>query len=117
MALPQTWPVTLPDNFSQNGYSEGNIENYYETTMEQGPPKRRPKTTYAYKPITGTMLITSAQKADFQDFFTDTIGYGSLPFTMPTYGGTTMDVYLNSHSIVPKSGLYWTLTLNLKVLV
>lgn len=138
MALDQVWPslynavtnpAPLPDNFLQSGYNEGNVDNILETTMDYGPAKRRKKQTKAYKPITGNMLISTAQKATFQAFFTGEtpttvpamdvgdIGYGALPFTMPTYGGQTIDVYLNSHSISPKSGGQWTLALNLKTLI
>lgn len=117
MPLAQTWPITLPNNFQQNGYTEGDISNFVETAMDSGPAKRRKKQTKVYKPISGQMIITTAQKAIFQAFFTDTIGYGSLPFTMPTYGGATIDVYIDSQSIAPKSGSQWTLSMTLRALV
>lgn len=126
MPLDQTWPSELPNNFLQAGYNEGNIDNIRETAMDVGPAKRRKKQTKAYKPITGTMIISTAQKAIFQAFFTgqstsgvyaNNIAYGSLPYTMPTYDSGTIDCYLNSHTIVPKSGGFWTLSLNIKTLV
>lgn len=117
MALPQVWPITLPDNFLQSGYNEGNINNILETAMDYGPTKRRKKQTKGYKPITGSMLISSAQKAIFQTFFTDTIAYGALPFTMPTYGGQTIDVYLDAQATSPKSGGQWLLALSIRTLV
>ena len=117
MPLDQTWPITLPDNFLQSGYQEGNINNIVETSMDEGPTKRRKKNTRAYKPITGKMTIDTTQKAIFQNFFTEDIAYGALPFTMPTYGGGTVDVYLDNHSVVPRSGTLWTLSMNIRALV
>lgn len=117
MALDQVWPETLPDTFLQSGYTEGNIDNLLETSMDSGPTKRRKKTTKAYKPISGSMLLTLTQKAIFEGFFTDDIAFGALPFTMPYYGGE-IDVYLDNHSFAPKSGTrYWTLALSIRTLI
>ena len=118
MALPQTWPGTLPQLFQQNGYTESNINNIIETAMDSGPTKRRKRTTKAYKPFVGTMHMTITQKLAFETFFTDEIAYGSLPFTMPSpIFGVAWDVYLDSHNIQPINGIQWKVSMNFRTLI
>lgn len=106
----------LPQIILQTGYQEGDVNNLVKNTMDRGPMKRRPKSTKAYLPITVNMLLTYTQKATFDTFYTDTIKYGAIPFIMPTYTGTDMEVFLTRRNLVPKGGNRWTLTMELSTL-
>lgn len=111
------WPTSLPQNFLQDGYSEGNIDNLYRTGMDVGPEKRRPKSTTAEQPVVGKMHLTNAQKSIFLDFYLNTLGSGASPFNMPVYGGGTVDTFIDSQTIAPKSGITWTLSMNIRRLI
>jgi hypothetical protein len=117
MALDQTWPPTLPDNFLQEGYQEGAVNNLIKTDMISGPSKRRPRSSVVYQPVTGGMNLTTQQKDIMLDFYQNTISYGALPFTMPVYGGGTVDVFLDAYTTVPLSGDIWRMTMNLLRLI
>jgi hypothetical protein len=110
------WPVTLPQNFLQPGYSEGDVDNVIGTGMLAGPEKRRPRSTEGYIPITGTMNLVYNQKVIFDDFYKSTISYGALPFNLPTFGGIILEVFLDSKKITPLSGTTWQLVMTVKSL-
>lgn len=112
-----TWPSTLPDNFLQSGYSEGNVDNLIKSKMSSGPDKRRPRTTMAYMPITASMNLTGEQKTIFESFYLNDITFGSMPFIIHTYDSQSIQVYLDSKSITPLAGTKWKLTMNLKALI
>lgn len=111
------WPLTLPQVFQQSGYTEGDVDNVLVTQMDAGPQKRRRKSTEAYMPISGTMLIDGNQKDIFDDFHKLTIASGALPFNFPTYDGGTTEAFMDSKRITPTSGTTWKLTMQLTVLV
>jgi hypothetical protein len=118
--LPQTWPPTeeLPQRFQQNSYTEGNINNLIQTKMDSGPTKRRKRTTKAYKPFSGTMIMSTEEKLIFEEFFTDEIAYGALPFTMPSpIEGVAWDVYLDNHSMKPINGTKWSVNMSFRTLI
>jgi hypothetical protein len=62
------------------------------------------------------MNLTYAQKVIFDDFYKTDIAYGAIPFNIPTFGGITLQVFLDSKSIVPLSGTMWKLTMSVKSL-
>lgn len=55
--------------------------------MEYGPPKRRRRTTSAAAPLSGTMVVTSAQWATLKSFYAaDLEEVGSFNFPDPDGG-------------------------------
>lgn len=115
--MAETWPATLPQIFLQAGYAEGDVDNLIVTAVDTGPQKRRPKSTQAYLPISATMNLTLAQKVTFDTFYNTTIAFGAEAFTMPTYGGGTIQVFMNSKRLSPLSGTSWRLAMELITLV
>ena len=119
MATTIQWPLDLPQNFQQSGYSEGNIDNVLSTTMTTGPSKSRPKSTEAYQPISGTMILTTAQRASFKTFYKDTIYFGAVSFSFPAPGDAPnfFKAKLKTQGISPRSGNSWNLQMSIEILV
>lgn len=76
-----TWPVGLPTDPMSQGYDEQLGDNVIRTAMDVGPPKKRPRSSAAVKPVSVTFDLTRAQVATLQAFYEATLGQGSLNFT------------------------------------
>lgn len=113
-----TWPLGLPQQFQQKGYSEGNTDNVLRSKNNTGPPKRRLRSSVAQLPITGNMLLSNFQKGIFSNFYTDDAKYGSLSvdFPDPNDPGNYVEVFINSKNLTPVSGNTWQLALQLTAL-
>ena len=72
------WDENLPQNFLQQGYSEGTPDNLIVSSMNTGPAKRRPKSTEGQLPVSGQMHLTLTQKLIFDTFYNTTIAFGAL---------------------------------------
>ena len=59
--MPSSWPPTLPQQLSRQGYGESLPDNVIRTTVDAGPEKRRRRFTAAVKPLRGSMVLTSVQ--------------------------------------------------------
>jgi hypothetical protein len=112
-------PGVLPNDFQQDSYSEGNIDNLIRTRMNNGPDKRRRRTTEAYQPIKGTMILDSAQREAFLEFYKGETLFGAIPVIMREPGTIDGEIqtFINTQSIVPINGLTWSLDMSLSVLV
>lgn len=77
-----TWPVTLPQQFLMQGYSETPPSNIIRSTMDQGPPKDRRRSTDNERLFSVSMELTEAQIAIWEDFYYNTI-QEVLPFDFP----------------------------------
>lgn len=77
-----TWPSGLSFIASPNGFRRtGPIANVIRTPMDAGPVKTRRRFTAAPREISGeTDLLTDAQVATFETFFTDDLEDGALSF-------------------------------------
>lgn len=84
-----SWPSTLPQDLSREGYEEGLGDNVVKSKNDAGPPKRRQRYTGAEDPLVGTMLMTSAQIEIFKSFINDDISYGADAFDFPALLGAT----------------------------
>ena len=114
----ENWPLTLPQAFQQNGYTEGEYNNVVKSKMNTGPDKRRLRCSVSYLPVGGKMILSNAQKSTFYDFFKNNISYGAVPFNFPDPNNPSsiIEVYLDSKKISAKSGTSWDLTMTLKAL-
>lgn len=81
--MVDSWPGTLPQAMQGDAFSEGVGDGLLEYTPDTGPPITRRRTTSSVRPLSGTMLCTSAQIAIFKTFFNTTLLGGSLPFDFP----------------------------------
>lgn len=118
-----TWPTTVPQTPSKDSYSLGSPQNaIWESEMSVGPPKKRPLTTSARKPLSMVIpVLTKEETQDFLTFYEETIAYGTLPFTMTDpvtnsnmtveFRGTT-----GHYTLSTISSVYFQLSLSLEVL-
>ena len=75
------WPATLPAFVSKDSLDEAFPDMTIRTGMDVGPPKMRRRTTAAVRPIACSQVLTAAQVADLDAFYSSTLAGGSLAFT------------------------------------
>ena len=76
------WPLTLPQQLQVGDFDDAAPDNLMLSEMDQGPPKSRRKSTSNAAPMSGSMVMTTAQWAALLDFYLDTI-MEALPFNFP----------------------------------
>lgn len=81
-----TWPVTLPS--LAVGADLSQQDGVIRSPMDAGPSKVRRRFTSTVRYLSGTMVLTSAQKAALDTFFNTTVAGGALAFEYddPTNG-------------------------------
>jgi hypothetical protein len=110
-----TWPITLPQKFEQEGYSEKEPNLFVMTEMDAGPPKRRRRFYATHRPISGTMIMTTAQKAIFKTFFQT---YGGLSFTFPDpdSSGTVSVIFMAAPEYMSYASEDWQVSIQIAVM-
>lgn len=83
--MTAAWPGTVnTSNFGTNPpYSETPDTNFAEFQPEVGPPKRRRRMSISSDTIAFSLIMTTAEYANFLTFYRTTISDGTLPFTFP----------------------------------
>lgn len=74
------WPSGLPQIALGAEFEESADSALVRTQMDAGPAKVRRRYTAEVKRYRFTLILTTAEVATLETFFTDTIGLGSLPF-------------------------------------
>lgn len=109
-----TWPLTLPQSFLVEGFTQEATDNVIKSAMESGPSKARRRYTATTQPFTGKMILSLAQYDIFRDFYRDDLQDGALTFTMPDdVEGGTMEVRFREKYTASLLGLHWELTMGL----
>lgn len=82
------WPITLPQELDQDGYTEKPPNPTIRTSMDAGVAKTRRRFSSGVRPITGTMILTNAERQILDDFYVSDLAHGSLSFDWinPTSG-------------------------------
>ena len=80
MAIP-AWPGALPQELLVNGYSQSFPDITIKSNVDAGPAKVRRRFTAGVEPVSGTMIMTTAQLATLDTFFNTTLLGGSLRFS------------------------------------
>lgn len=75
------WPAALP-NIKLTGLQTQYIDPVIRTDMDAGPKKARLRYTAVPKKVSGTITVTKAQAAVVEDFYVNTLKYGTLRFMM-----------------------------------
>lgn len=75
-----TWPLSLPQHFQVRGLKFSSVDNLIRSKATAGVGSRRPRWTAVAKPFSGEMLMTVAQWHFLEDFFEETLSFGSLDF-------------------------------------
>lgn len=74
------WPASLPQIALADSFEESAQSVLIRTEMDVGPPKVRARYTAEIKRFRFALVLTGAQVATLETFFTSTIVFGSLPF-------------------------------------
>lgn len=74
------WPTSLPQIAIGDEFEESAPSILLRTEMDAGPPKVRPKYTAEIKHFRVSLILTTAQVATLETFFTSTIAYGADAF-------------------------------------
>lgn len=75
-----SWPADLPQYVQQDGYNEMLPDPTVRTGVDAGPPKVRKRWSAVVKKFTVRMWMNAAQITSFEEFFTETLSYGSVSF-------------------------------------
>ena len=111
------WPVSLPQCFLPNGYSEEGADNLISSSNEIGPDKVRRRSTSAPYRITGVLKCSATQKIIFRDFFHNDIKSGSKTFYFPnSEGGDPLLVRIIPPYNLSRVGVSWRVKIDLEVL-
>lgn len=77
-----TWPTTLPQVLRLDGQKAKHKSNVIRTEMDAGPVKIRRRYTVSEKLFEGSIIVTETQRETLENWYTNTIGDGTLRFVM-----------------------------------
>jgi hypothetical protein len=112
-----TWLTAnnFPQKFEQDGFTDAEPSIFIKTEMDAGPPKLRRRFTAGHRPISGTMIITSTQKASLKTFYQT---YGSVEFNFPDpdTGSTVSVIFMAPPEYTSYAGIYWQVKLQFSIM-
>jgi hypothetical protein len=118
--MPATWPDTLPQHLLVDGNHEAMGDGRLKSQTDTGPGKMRRRSSAIARPLSGGMMMTSAQLAILESFVNDTVAGGTLPFYFPmTRGAGTWLVRFATDGLPSwgnVGGLMWSVSLGLEIL-
>lgn len=82
-----TWPTTLSQDLIDAELSLAAPNTVIRTETDAGPVKVRRRFTAAPKPLSGRLVLTSAQRTLLERFFEDDLQGGAVPFAWHSLGG------------------------------
>ncbi len=117
MTLP-LWPADLPAAPLVERYQESLPDTVLRTKMDQGPAKLRQRGTAGVAELTAHYLLSRAQVAVLETFFTVTLGGGSQGFSYrhPRKETTVTARFRKPPVITPRNAQYYLARLELEVL-
>jgi hypothetical protein len=115
------WPSNVPLAFLNNSYQESFASNLLRSDMDSGPAKVRRRTSAGVRPLEGQLLLSGAERAVIEAFFTNTLRSGALPFsaTHPRTGASILLRFVEppAYGDFPTATeAYYTVSLKLEVL-
>lgn len=113
-----SWPSTLPSAPLAARYREMPPDTALRTEMDAGPAKMRRRTTAAVRPLEVEYLLSAAQVAALDSFYTDDLLGGTLgfDFTHPRVGTAETCRFCAAPSYVPVNGDHYRAVLELEIL-
>lgn len=114
-----SWPSSLPEDLLIDGYSETLPDTTIRSNMEVGPAKVRRRISYNVTPVEGRIFVSTDQAATLATFYNDTLGGGSLAFSMthPRTNVISSFRFTSSPKITAdNSSNYWFIDLNLEII-
>lgn len=112
-----TWPVSLPQKVRFEGFVQTAGANVKRTPMDRGEAKQRPRGGTPDR-FDVTMILTTAQRATFLNFYITDLENGALSFTWihpVTFASTTMRIVAGGYRLADASGL-WLLAMSIEEL-
>ena len=111
-----SWPPTLPQQLSKQGYGEALPDNVIRTTVDAGPEKRRQRFTAAVRPLRGSMVMTSVQLDTLEAFFgTVSSGAEAFDFPSPRGAGTVSVAFAQPPSWANVGGDIYRVSLEMEI--
>lgn len=113
-----SWPATLPPLSQMNGYQRTPGQGTVRTEMSSGPAFQRRRFTSVPEYITGTLILTRAQRDTFRAFYQTTLAHGSLPFDEedPVSGTLESMVFIADKPPAESgNGVIFQITVNIEV--
>ncbi len=90
--VPLTWPPALPQYFQVSGFSHRPADNVLRSEPDDGAMQLRLRSLAGPAPLEGMMRMTTAQYAEYCNFYKN-VARGVLPFAFPdTDGAGTIQV-------------------------
>lgn len=77
------WPTDLPQSMLVEGFETNQRDGRLRSSTDIGPPKMRPRTSAAIKPVSGVIRCTQDQTARLERFWAEDTRGGILPFMIP----------------------------------
>lgn len=120
MTVP-SWPGTLPQRVTRQGYSRMDAMKPMTTEMDDGRIVERMSSDVDATIDTVSFWMNATQKAAWSTFYKTDLKRGTLRFTMPTvndsYGYTTRTVKIVSDrpKEEPQGGGWWKVSFQIKV--
>jgi len=113
-----TWPATLPQKFSANGYDESPPDNLIRSKTDSGPAKIRRRTTANIRPYKTTLRMTGTQVSTLETFYITTLVGGSLAFDWnePRSQAVKSFRFVSSPKYSARGGDFWNVSLDLEQL-
>jgi hypothetical protein len=113
-----TWPNTLPVAPLLEDFHELPSETAIRTDMDTGPAKLRQRTTAAVSVLQVSYLLSKAQTATLDSFYTATLfgGTGAFTTTHPRTGATVSCRFASPPEYAAVNGNYFKVTFTLEVL-
>lgn len=75
-----TWPSTLPQRATRDGFQESADGVVLRSTVDVGPAKLRPRYTAEVKVFACALVLDSTQVATLETFYETTTVFGTGPF-------------------------------------
>lgn len=110
------WPSSLPQNPQLIGFQESGQGATVRTQMDAGPAKVRRRFTIEVRNISIALVMTTAQVATFESFWTSTISYGALAFDWSDFRTSAAQTYriASRPAYAALGGGYWRVDLQLE---
>lgn len=111
------WPASLPQRFWKDQYQEGMGDGRARMPMEAGPAKLRLRTRMP-RPLSGTMVLSTAQLTTLRGFVDGDLAGGTLPFTFPAQSesGTWLVRFAGELPSWGAIGIQWRVSLSLEIM-
>lgn len=117
------WPLSLPQYF-ELGVQDTRQQGFIRSQTDTGPYKQRKRFTATARFLSGSMLLTGAQRATFETFYKTTISEGTdaFDFVDPSTFATVSARFVQPPSLSGVAGgdtattVQWRMDIMLEVL-